>query len=112
MRELGVHGLAGLATLNHGILGKGSGDRGEGVRAGRGHVCRVDGREAAPGARAALRRAHGGSAVLGREWRAGVRLRHEVFSRGTLLDQLQMHMVGNDGAYRIRTACFDVLMAI
>lgn len=78
MRELGVHGLAGLATLNHGILGKGSGDRGEGVRAGRGHVCRVDGREAAPGARAALRRAHGGSAVLGRGGRAGVRLRHEV----------------------------------
>lgn len=29
------------------------------------------------------------------------------FSRGALLDQLQMHVVGDDGAYRIRTACFD-----
>lgn len=29
-------------------------------------------------------------------------LRHEA-----LLDQLQMHVVGDDGAYRIRTACFD-----
>lgn len=29
------------------------------------------------------------------------------FSRGALLDQLQMHVVGDDGAYRIRTVCFD-----
>lgn len=29
------------------------------------------------------------------------------FSRGALLDQLQMHVVGDDGTYRIRTACFD-----
>ncbi|WP_143252440.1 hypothetical protein [Bifidobacterium thermophilum] len=29
------------------------------------------------------------------------------FSRGALLDQLQMHVVGNDGAYRTRTVCFD-----
>ncbi len=29
------------------------------------------------------------------------------FSRGALLDQLQIHVVGDDGAYRIRTACFD-----
>ena len=29
------------------------------------------------------------------------------FSRGELLDQLQMHAVGDDGAYRIRTVCFD-----
>ena len=29
------------------------------------------------------------------------------FSRGALLDQLQMHVVGGDGAYRIRTVCFD-----
>lgn len=28
------------------------------------------------------------------------------FSRGALLDQLQMHVVGDDGAYRIRTVCF------
>lgn len=29
------------------------------------------------------------------------------FSRGALLDQLQMHVAGDDGAYRIHTACFD-----
>ena len=29
------------------------------------------------------------------------------FSRGALLDQLQMHVVGDDGTYRIRTVCFD-----
>ena len=29
------------------------------------------------------------------------------FSRGAFLDQLQMHVVGDDGAYRIRTVCFD-----
>ena len=29
------------------------------------------------------------------------------FLRGALLDQLQMHVVGDDGAYRIRTVCFD-----
>ena len=29
------------------------------------------------------------------------------FSRGALLDQLQMHVVGDDGLYRIRTVCFD-----
>lgn len=29
------------------------------------------------------------------------------FSRGALLDQLQMHVVGDDGTCRIRTACFD-----
>ncbi|MCI1879111.1 MAG: hypothetical protein LKI89_02970 [Olsenella sp.] len=29
------------------------------------------------------------------------------FSRGALLDQLQMHVVGDDGAYRIRIVCFD-----
>ena len=29
------------------------------------------------------------------------------FSRGALLDQLQMHVVGDDGAYRIRTVRFD-----
>ncbi|WP_195839240.1 hypothetical protein [Parafannyhessea umbonata] len=29
------------------------------------------------------------------------------FSRGALLDQLQMHVAGDDGAYRIRTVCFD-----
>lgn len=29
------------------------------------------------------------------------------FSRGALLDQLQTHVVGDDGAYRIRTTCFD-----
>lgn len=28
------------------------------------------------------------------------------FSRGALLDQLQMHVVGDDGTYRIRTVCF------
>ncbi|MCI6547401.1 MAG: hypothetical protein MR415_01995 [Coriobacteriaceae bacterium] len=40
----------------------------------------------------------------------GVRERAFVtrcFSRGTLLDQLQMHVVDDSGAYRIRTACFD-----
>ena len=78
MREPGVHGLAGLAPLDHGILGKGPGDRGAGVRVGNRRVCRVDGRGASPGARAALRRAHGGAAVLGRGGRAGVRVRHAV----------------------------------
>lgn len=29
------------------------------------------------------------------------------FSRGALLDQMQMHMVGDDGTYGIRTVCFD-----
>lgn len=29
------------------------------------------------------------------------------FSRGALLDQLQMHVLGDDGVYRIRTVCFD-----
>lgn len=29
------------------------------------------------------------------------------FSHGALLDQLQMHVVGDDGAYWIRTVCFD-----
>ena len=29
------------------------------------------------------------------------------FSRGALLDQLQMHVVGGGRTYRIRTACFD-----
>lgn len=29
------------------------------------------------------------------------------FSRGALLDQLQMHVMGDDGTYRIRTVCFD-----
>lgn len=29
------------------------------------------------------------------------------FSCGDLLDQLQMHVVGDDGTYRIRTVCFD-----
>lgn len=29
------------------------------------------------------------------------------FSRGALLDQLQMHVVGDDGTYRIHTVCFD-----
>lgn len=29
------------------------------------------------------------------------------FSKGGVLDQLQMHVVGNDGKYRIRTVCFD-----
>jgi hypothetical protein len=29
------------------------------------------------------------------------------FSRGALLDQLQMHVADDDGIYRIRTVCFD-----
>lgn len=29
------------------------------------------------------------------------------FSRGALLDQLQMHVLGDDGTYWIRTVCFD-----
>lgn len=29
------------------------------------------------------------------------------FSRGALLDQPQMHVVGDDGTYMIRTVCFD-----
>jgi len=30
-----------------------------------------------------------------------------AFSKGGVLDQLQMRLVGDDGLYRIRTACFD-----
>ena len=78
LREPGVQRLAGLAPLDHGILGKGAGDRGAGVRAGHGRVCGVDGRGAQGGEDPPLRRAHGGAAVLGRGGRAGVRLRHEV----------------------------------
>ncbi|KUH59370.1 hypothetical protein AUL39_03365 [Tractidigestivibacter scatoligenes] len=29
------------------------------------------------------------------------------FSKGGVLDQLQMHVLGDDGVYRIRTVCFD-----
>lgn len=29
-----------------------------------------------------------------------------AFSKGGVIDQLQMHLVGDDGAYRIRTVCF------
>ena len=49
--------------------------------------------------------------VVPLSWDAdGVRERAFVtrcFSRGALLDQLQTHVVGDDGAYRTRTACFD-----
>ena len=78
MREPGVRRLAGVALLDHELLGKGPGDGGEGVRLGHGRLCGVDGRGAAPGARAALRRSHGGAAVVGRRGREGVCVRHEV----------------------------------
>ena len=107
MREPSVHGLAGLAPLDHELLGKGPGDGGAGVRAGNWGVRLVDGRGAASGAHAALRDAR---MVVPLSWNAeGVRecaFLTRYFPRGALLDQLQMHVVGDDGAYRIRTVCF------